>query len=66
MTGPAPFRKIKTRFPNLDDSALPLCRLDRDRFEAHIAATHELSIIEAHEEFEDFLEIEALTREVET
>lgn len=58
------FKRIKTRFPNLDDGSMPFLKQDRDRFEAHLAETHHLSIEEAREEFRDFLYIETLAREV--
>lgn len=59
------FSRIKTRFPNLDDGSMPFLKLDRDRFEAHLAETHELSLEEAREEFQDFLYIETLAREAQ-
>ncbi len=59
------FSRIKTRFPNLDDGSMPFLKQDRGRFEAHLAATHQLSLEEAREEFRDFLYIETLARESE-
>ncbi|WP_146345413.1 hypothetical protein [Falsiphaeobacter marinintestinus] len=59
------FSRIKTRFPNLDDGSMPFLKQDRDRFEAHLAETHQLSLEEAREEFRDFLYIETLTREAQ-
>ncbi|TNF63694.1 MAG: hypothetical protein EP307_04645 [Rhodobacteraceae bacterium] len=57
------FARIKTRFPNLDDGAMPFLKQDRDRFEAYLAQTHDLTLEEAREEFEDFLYVESLARE---
>lgn len=57
------FKRIKTRFPHLDDSAMPFLKQDRGRFEAYLADRHNLTLDEAREEFEDFLYIETLARE---
>ncbi|QBF31758.1 hypothetical protein [Thalassococcus sp. S3] len=58
------FNRMKSsRFPHLDESAMPFVKLDRARFEAYIADTHQLTLTEAREEFEDFLYVEALARE---
>ena len=57
------FQRMKTRFPNLDDSAMPFVKQDRGRFEAYLADTHNLSMTEAREEVEDFMYVEALTRD---
>lgn len=57
------FKRIQTRFPHLDESAMPFLKQDRDRFEAYLADTHNLTLHEAREEFEDFLYIESLARE---
>jgi len=43
---------------------MPFLKLDRDRFEAHLADTHQMTLDEARQEFEDFLYIETLAREV--
>lgn len=58
------FKRIQTRFPHLDDSAMPFLKLDRDRFEAYLADTHNLTLREAREELEDFLYIESLAQEM--
>lgn len=60
------FSRAKARFPNLRDSDMPYLKLDRRRFEAYLADTHQLSLEEAREEFEDFLYVEALTREADS
>lgn len=56
--------RAKKRFPNLEDSAMPFLKLDRGRFEAYLAERHQLTLSEAREEFEDFLYIESLNREL--
>lgn len=58
------YRRIKMRFPHLDESAIAFLHHGRARFEAHLAATHQLTPTEAREEFADFLYIEALSREL--
>jgi hypothetical protein len=57
------FGRFKTRFPNLDDSAMPFVKGDRARFEAYVASTHDLTLTEAREELNDFISVEALARE---
>ncbi|MEO1733947.1 MAG: hypothetical protein AAFR45_10025 [Pseudomonadota bacterium] len=57
------YRKLKTRFPNLDDGSMPFLKQDRGRFEAYVAETHNLTLEEARQELEDFLFVEALARE---
>ncbi|MCR9126502.1 MAG: hypothetical protein NXH82_10280 [Rhodobacteraceae bacterium] len=57
------FARIKQRFPNLEDSAMPFLKQDRQRFECYLAETHQLTLTEAREEFEEFLYIESLARE---
>jgi len=54
------FSRMKTRFPDLEDSSMPFLKQDRDRFEAYLAHTHDLTVSEAREEFQAFL-----TRETE-
>lgn len=56
---------MQSRFPYLDDSAMPYSKLDRARFEAYLAETHNLSLTEAHEEVDDFLYVESLIREAD-
>ncbi|WP_050927696.1 hypothetical protein [Aestuariivita boseongensis] len=57
------FARIKHRFPNLDDGAMPFAKTDRARFEAYLADTHDLTLNEAREELDDFLFVEQLARE---
>lgn len=59
----ASFARMKTRFPNLDDASMPFLKLDRARFEAHLAQTHQMTLNEAREELADFLFIESLAQE---
>ena len=60
----AAFSRMKQRFPHLDDASMPFLKLDRGRFEAHLAETHQMSLSEARQEFEDFLYVETLGKEV--
>ncbi len=57
------FGRLKSRFPYLDDCAVPFAKRDRARFEAYLAETHNLTLTEAREEIDDFLFIESLIRE---
>ncbi|SFT50449.1 hypothetical protein [Sedimentitalea nanhaiensis] len=59
------FTRLQSRFPYLDDSAMPHATRGRARFEAYLAQTHNLSLTEAHEEVDDFLYIESLIREAD-
>lgn len=56
-------QRIKQRFPNLDDGAMPFAKTNRERFEAYLADTHDLTLSEAREELDDFLFVEQLARE---
>jgi len=60
------FARAKRRFPNLDDGDMPFLKLDRGRFEAYLAARHNLTLDEAREELRDYLYVEALNRELES
>lgn len=55
--------RFKKRFPNLDDAAMPFAKVDRSRFEAYLAHTHDMTLSEAREELSDFLFVETLARE---
>ena len=57
------FTRIQSRFPNLEDSAMPFLKTDRQRFEAYLADRHDLTLTEAREELDDFLFVEQLARE---
>lgn len=59
------FARAKRRFPNLDYGDMPFLKLDRGRFEAYLAARHNLTLSEAREELEDFLYVETLSRELD-
>ncbi len=54
------FTRFKSQFPNLDDASMPFLKLDRARFEAHLAETHDMTLNEAREAVEGFLYIETL------
>lgn len=58
------YARAKRRFPNLRDKDMSRVSKDRKRFEAYLAERHHLTINEAHEEVEDFLFTEGLTREL--
>ncbi|SMO39958.1 hypothetical protein SAMN06265380_101422 [Ruegeria faecimaris] len=58
------YARAKRRFPNLRDRDMDAVGRDRAQFEAYLAERHHLTVNEAHEELEDFLFTEALTREV--
>lgn len=57
------FSKMQSRFPHLEDSAMPFVKQDRTRFEAYLAGVHNLSMEEAREEIEDFMFVESLALE---
>lgn len=57
------YERFKTRFPHLDDASMPYVGHDRQRFEAHLARTHHLTLREAREEVDEFLFTETLTHE---
>ena len=57
-------QRIRNRFPCLEPGAMKRSRHNRAAFEAYLARAHNLSLTEAREEIEDFLYLEALTREV--
>lgn len=58
------FPRVKSRFPQLDEADTLCLKLDRSRFEAYLAEKHQLTLTEAQEEFEDFLFVESLNREI--
>ena len=51
------YRALQMRFPALEDSAMPFCKTDRGRFEAYLAQSHGLTLNEAHEVLEQFIEL---------
>lgn len=57
-------RRIRCRFPNLEPGALADLGRDLHRLEAHLAAAHNMTLTEAHEELADFLYVETLSREL--
>jgi len=57
------FVRLKHRFPNIDDGAMPFAKVNRERFEAYIADRHDITLSEAREELHDFLFVEQLARE---
>lgn len=57
------FERIRNRFPHVDPTAREELGQDQRALLAHIAKTHELTVNEAKEEFNDFLYIETLARD---
>ncbi len=43
-------------FPNLEQSAMPFLKGDQERFEGYLAATHDMTLQEAREALEAFLQ----------
>lgn len=58
------YPRIKSRFPKVEESLAAASVLDRTRFVAYLADRHQISLEEAHQEFEDFLFVERLNREL--
>lgn len=56
------FSRFKAQFPNLDEASMPFLKLDRSRFEAHLAETHDMTLNEARDAVDGFLYIETLAR----
>ena len=49
------YKALQGAFPNLEPSAMPFLKGDQDRFESYLAATHDMSLIEAQNALDDFL-----------
>ena len=49
------YRALRAEFPQLEASAMPFLKGDQDRFESYLAATHDMSLIEAQNALDDFL-----------
>lgn len=43
-------------FPKLEQSAMPFLKSDQDRFESYLAATHDMTLEDARNAFDAFLE----------
>ncbi len=50
------YRALRSEFPHLEPSAMPFLKGDQCRFESYLAATHDMSLKEAQEAFDAFLE----------
>ena len=48
------FSRFKAQFPNLDDASMPFLKLDRGRFEGHLAETHDMTLNEAQDAVDGF------------
>ncbi|WP_299042101.1 hypothetical protein [uncultured Tateyamaria sp.] len=49
------YRALCKVFPKLEPSAMPFLKADQDRFESYLAATHDMSLKEAQDAFDDFM-----------
>lgn len=49
------YAMLRETFPNLEQSAMPFVKQDQSRFENYLAATHNLTLEEAQDAFDDFL-----------
>jgi hypothetical protein len=54
--------RLKTRFPHIEEDALQAAE-DLGGVVAHVAARHDLTPLEAHEEIADWLFVESLARQ---
>ena len=58
----ANYRVLCKEFPRLEPSAMPFLKGDQDRFESYLAATHDMSLKEAQDAFDAFLQRHAKQR----
>ncbi|MFW2544523.1 hypothetical protein ACN2XU_17950 [Primorskyibacter sp. 2E107] len=56
--------RLRSRFPHLDESAVADFAPDQTRLSRHLAERHDLTMLEAHEELQDFLGLERLSAHV--
>ncbi len=56
--------RLKNHFPHVDFDKLADPPRDRRALVQHLADTHNLSLVEAHEALEQFLDLEDLARRV--
>lgn len=54
--------RLKTRFPHIDEDTLHSAQ-DADTVITHVAHSHDLTRLEAHQELEDWLFVESLARQ---
>lgn len=52
---PSAFTRLKSEFPYLEASSMPLVVRQRATFEAYLADRHDLTLLEAHDALDDFL-----------
>lgn len=50
------YSELRREFPHLEPSAMPFLKADQDRFESYLAATHDMSLKEARDAFDAFIE----------
>ena len=59
----AAYATLQQHFPQLEDSAMPFVKQDRNRFAAYLATRHALTHSEAIEAIDDFLLVQTLWRD---
>jgi hypothetical protein len=52
----ASYNALRQEFPGLEPNAMPFLKGDQGRFESYLAATHDMSLLEAQEAFDEYLE----------
>ena len=50
------YAALRNEFPHLEVSAMPFLKADQERFESYLAATHDMSLTEARDAFDAFLD----------
>ena len=55
--------RLQSRFPNLDRDSIAEPPRDSRALMAHLAEAHDLTLFEARQELQDFLDIETLARQ---
>jgi hypothetical protein len=56
------YRALCKEFPGLEPSAMPFLKADKGRFESYLAATNDMSLQEAQDAFDTYLNTQANTR----
>ena len=56
---------LRAKFPKLEQSAMPFLKQDQSRFESYLAATHDLTLDEARNSFDTFLDELAKSKDAE-
>lgn len=50
------YTDLQRAFPKLEQSAMPFLKGDQDRFESYLAATHDMTLDEARQALDAYLE----------